>query len=34
MGNQFIPGYREANNPNAGQQELPMKEIRRSKKKR
>ena len=27
MGIQFIPGYREASNPGAGQQELPMKEI-------
>ena len=27
MGNQFITGYREANNPGKGQQELPMKEI-------
>jgi ribonucleoside-diphosphate reductase alpha chain len=33
MGNQFIPGYREASNPNAGQQELPMKEIREIEKK-
>jgi ribonucleoside-diphosphate reductase alpha chain len=33
MGNQFIPGYREANNPNAGQQDLPMKEIREIEKK-
>jgi ribonucleoside-diphosphate reductase alpha chain len=33
MGNQFIPGYREANNPSAGQQELPMKEIREIEKK-
>ena len=33
MGNQFIPGYREANNPNAGQQELPIKEIREIEKK-
>ncbi len=24
MANQFIPGYREANSPNRGQQELPM----------
>jgi ribonucleoside-diphosphate reductase alpha chain len=27
MGNQFITGYREANNPNARQQELPIREI-------
>jgi ribonucleoside-diphosphate reductase alpha chain len=33
MGNQFIPGYREANNPNAGQQDLPMREIREIEKK-
>ncbi|HUB66651.1 MAG TPA: vitamin B12-dependent ribonucleotide reductase [Candidatus Methylacidiphilales bacterium] len=33
MGNQFIPGYREANNPNAGQQELPIKEIQEIEKK-
>ena len=33
MGNQFIPGYREASNPNAGQQELPIKEIREIEKK-
>jgi ribonucleoside-diphosphate reductase alpha chain len=33
MGNQFIPGYREASNPNAGQQELPMREIREIEKK-
>ncbi|MEI9998477.1 MAG: hypothetical protein WDO13_04600 [Verrucomicrobiota bacterium] len=33
VGNQFIPGYREANNPNAGQQELPMREIREIEKK-
>jgi ribonucleoside-diphosphate reductase alpha chain len=33
MGNQFIPGYREASNPNAGQQDLPMKEIREIEKK-
>jgi ribonucleoside-diphosphate reductase alpha chain len=33
MGNQFIPGYREANNPNANQQELPIKEIREIEKK-
>src|ERR1700748_2040179 len=33
LGNQFIPGYREANNPNAGQQELPIKEIQEIEKK-
>ncbi len=33
MGNQFILGYREANNPNAGQQELPIKEIEELEKK-
>jgi ribonucleoside-diphosphate reductase alpha chain len=33
MGNQFIPGYREANNPNSNQQELPIKEIREIEKK-
>ena len=27
MGNQFIAGYREANNPNANQQELPIREL-------
>lgn len=27
LGNQFIAGYREANSPNTGQQELPLKEI-------
>ena len=33
MGNQFIQGYLEANNPNANQQELPIKEIREIEKK-
>jgi len=33
MGNQFIQGYREANNPHAGQQELPIKEIQEIEKK-
>jgi len=33
LGIQFIPGYREANNPGAGQQELPMKEIHEIEKK-
>jgi ribonucleoside-diphosphate reductase alpha chain len=33
MGNQFIPGYLEANNPNANQQEFPIKEIREMEKK-
>ena len=33
MGIQFIPGYREATNPGAGQQELPMKEIQEIEKK-
>ena len=33
MGIQFIPGYREANNPGAGQQELPMQEIQEIEKK-
>jgi ribonucleoside-diphosphate reductase alpha chain len=33
MGNQFITGYREANNPGRDQQELPMKEIREIEKK-
>jgi len=28
LGCQFIPGYREANSPNAGQPELPLKERR------
>ena len=27
LGNQFITGYREANSPHTGQQELPLKEI-------
>lgn len=27
LGNQFIPGYREANSPHALQQELPLKEV-------
>ncbi len=33
MGNQFIQGYREANNPGKGQQELPMREIEEIEKK-
>jgi ribonucleoside-diphosphate reductase alpha chain len=33
LGNQFIPGYREASNPNARQQELPIKEIQEIEKK-
>src|ERR1700748_3988242 len=33
MGNQFIPGYLEANNPGRNQPELPMKEIREIEKK-
>ncbi len=33
LGNQFIQGYREANSPNAGQQELPIKEIQEIEKK-
>jgi ribonucleoside-diphosphate reductase alpha chain len=33
LGIQFIPGYREASNPGAGQQELPMKEIQEIEKK-
>jgi ribonucleoside-diphosphate reductase alpha chain len=33
MGNQFIAGYREANNPNANQQELPIREIHEIEKK-
>jgi ribonucleoside-diphosphate reductase alpha chain len=33
MGIQFIPGYREATNPGAGQQELPLKEIQEIEKK-
>ena len=33
MGNQFIPGYLDANNPNANQQEFPIKEIREMEKK-
>jgi ribonucleoside-diphosphate reductase alpha chain len=33
MGNQFIPGYREANNPGKNQQELPLKEIHEIEKK-
>ncbi|MCE0522853.1 MAG: vitamin B12-dependent ribonucleotide reductase [Methylacidiphilales bacterium] len=33
MGNQFISGYLEANNPGRGQQELPMKEIHEIEKK-
>jgi len=34
LGNQFIPGYREANSPNAGQQELPLREIQEEEKKK
>ena len=30
---QFIPGYREANSPNAGQAELPLKEVAEQEKK-
>jgi len=33
LGIQFIPGYREASNPGAGQQELPMREIHEIEKK-
>jgi ribonucleoside-diphosphate reductase alpha chain len=33
LGNQFIPGYREANNPGKNQQELPMREIEEIEKK-
>jgi ribonucleoside-diphosphate reductase alpha chain len=33
MGNQFITGYRDANNPGKGQQELPMREIQEIEKK-
>ena len=33
MGNQFITGYREANSPNAGQQELPIRELEEIQKK-
>jgi len=33
MGNQFIAGYLEANNPNANQQELAIKEIKEMEKK-
>jgi ribonucleoside-diphosphate reductase alpha chain len=33
MGNQFITGYREANNPNANQQELPIRELKEIEKK-
>ncbi len=34
LGNQFISGYREANSPNAGQQELPLKELFEEERKR
>jgi ribonucleoside-diphosphate reductase alpha chain len=34
MGNQFIPGYREASNPNAGQTELPLKDFLEEEKKK
>jgi ribonucleoside-diphosphate reductase alpha chain len=33
MGNQFIPGYREANNPGKNQPELPLREVREIEKK-
>jgi len=33
LGCQFIPGYREANSPNAGQEELPLKEVAEQEKK-
>jgi len=33
LGNQFIEGYREANSPNAHQQELPLKEVAAAEKK-
>ena len=33
MALQFIPGYREANSPNAGQPELPLKEVAEQEKK-
>lgn len=33
LGNQFIPGYREASNPHAGQQELPLKDLHEIEKK-
>ncbi|MDX6765410.1 MAG: vitamin B12-dependent ribonucleotide reductase [Candidatus Methylacidiphilales bacterium] len=33
LGNQFIEGYREANSPNAHQQELPLKEVAEAEKK-
>ncbi len=33
LGCQFIPGYREANSPNAGQSELPLKEVAEQEKK-
>jgi ribonucleoside-diphosphate reductase alpha chain len=33
LGNQFIEGYREANSPNAHQQELPLKEVQEAEKK-
>ncbi|MFA5190528.1 MAG: vitamin B12-dependent ribonucleotide reductase [Verrucomicrobiia bacterium] len=34
LGCQFIPGFREATNPGAGQQELPMKELEEAIKKK
>jgi ribonucleoside-diphosphate reductase alpha chain len=33
LGNQFIEGYREANSPNARQQELPLKEVQEAERK-
>ena len=33
LGCQFIPGYREANSPNAAQSELPLKEVEEQEKK-
>jgi ribonucleoside-diphosphate reductase alpha chain len=33
LGCQFIPGYREANSPTAGQSELPLKEVEEQEKK-
>ena len=33
LGCQFIPGYREANSPSAGQAELPLKEVAEQEKK-
>jgi ribonucleoside-diphosphate reductase alpha chain len=34
LGNQFIPGYRDANSPSHGQQELPLKDLQEEEKKK